>query len=110
MKKGSKFLFVFAVFALLLMVTPVYAMYGTDGTVDTPTNRMGPDGDVYDFDLDHDEIETGEDYQNIVPINDTVDINNEEETAHPAVYIVTGLVVVIMAASIAFITRNKQPI
>ena len=53
----------------VLFITPAFAMEGTDGTVDIPTNRINSG-----------EIETGEGYENIVPINEEIEPINDSIT------------------------------
>jgi len=110
MKKEIKFIFIFVAIIGLLFTVPVYAMEGTDGTVDTPTNRMNPEEDNFDFDLDHDEIETGEGYENIVPLmEDNNDIiNDENEGIHPAIYIIGGVVIIAVAGLVILTIKKKK--
>jgi len=113
MKKMLKILLIMTV-AGLLAVTPTYAMEGTDGTVDTPTNRVNVEEHLNpdDFELDHDEIETGEGYQNIVPINDDIMPINSETTEndrygiHPLVYVSVGIGVVFIVGAL-YLIRMK---
>jgi len=114
MKAIIKYLFIFAVF-FGMVVTPVYAMEGTDGTVDEPTNRNVEVVPINEeINLDRDVIETEEGYENIVPISgeqiDDLDLLEEEVENENSwlIILMTGAALVFMAGTIALIIAMRK--
>ena len=117
MKKRLNFLFVVAIILCLFVVVPVVAMEGTDGTGEAPVNRTIPGEDGYEaietteFDLDHAEIETGEGYENIVPLTaaEAEDVEEEDDRdLLPLILAVSGATVaVVLAIALLIIRKNR---
>jgi len=117
MKKRLNFLFVVAIILCLFVVVPVAAMEGTDGTGDAPVNRTIPGEAGYEaietteFDLDHAEIETGEGYENIVPLTaaEAEDVEEEDDRdLLPLILAVSGATVaVVLAIALLIIRKNR---
>jgi len=107
--------FVILILYLWILPTSVYAI-----NIDHPdlteedamiSERDGATtrSDVPDFDLDHDEIETGERYQNIVPLSNS-NVSPIDGSRNISVYIILVILIITTLRLTTLIIKQKNQI